>query len=526
LPVSTLATRYSGDTKTFVGRNRDRMLISVSMSDFGCPLTSRSGLRSQREAADLSLRALAVRSGFSASYLSRVETGRRPATAAVARLYASLCLAKAAPAVKHVPVPFPPQPEPVAGLDITWFGSEVRRLRIAAGKSLDGLGTEVYLSRSQLGKIEQGDARGSYQLALSLDTALGAHGGLTRLFLEECARVGPVAPDTDILARGDPAPPGAGGPDPAERAAVATARLQALRLLSHQAGPHSIVHDLGDDIAELYNLTGGAAPDDANPVWPVILRYAELLGWTTQETGHDAIALRWTRVMADWAHRLGDTDALGYALIRQSQRARRRGDAETAVTLARQAGAMDGISPRLAQFAAQREAQACALAGDEPAYRKALDRYHALVAAPSQAGHGAARLPWWGPAPDPAFERSRLLEATCLVDLADFRTATALFDEGMTHLGAARTGYARLAIRHAIAYAHVGEPEHACQIMLGALPTVSRQGSASLRGDIKLLSRVLNRYRRSPAVRALLPDLTTAARATSTRAHQSDTDDR
>jgi predicted transcriptional regulator len=40
-------------------------------------------LRSQREAADLSLRALAVRSGFSASYLSRVETGRRPATAAV-----------------------------------------------------------------------------------------------------------------------------------------------------------------------------------------------------------------------------------------------------------------------------------------------------------------------------------------------------------------------------------------------------------------------------------------------------------
>lgn len=485
----------------------------------------RPSLRSQREAAGLSLRTLAVRSGFSASYLSRVETGRRPTTAAVIRLYAALGQARAEPAAKRAPASFPPRPEAAAGLEIAWFGSEVRRLRIAAGKSLDALGTEVYLSRSQLGKIEQGDARGSYQLALSLDTALEAHGRLTRLFLEECARVGPVAPDTDILARSDPVPPGAHGPDPADRAAAAIARLQALRVRSHQAGPHSIVHDLGDHIAELYTLAGGGAPDTANPVWPVILHYAELLGWTAQETGHDAIALRWTRAMADWARRLGDADALGYALIRQSQRARRGGDAEAAVILARQAGAVGGISPRLAQFAAQREAQACALAGDEPAYRRALDQFHALVAVPSKTEPDARQPLGWGPAPDPAFERSPLLEATCLVDLADFRAATALFDLGMTHLGAARTGYARLAIRHAIAYAHVGEPEHACQIMLGSLPTVARQGSASLRGDLKLLTRVLNRHRRSPAVRALLPDLTTVARAASGRTHHPDTDE-
>jgi transcriptional regulator with XRE-family HTH domain len=495
------------------------------MSDFSCPLLSRPGLRSQREAAGLSLRTLAVRSGFSASYLSRVETGRRSATIAVARLYASLGPAKEEPSAKRAPLPLPPRPGPRPGLDVTWFGSEVRRLRITAEKSLDGLGTEVYLSRSQLGKIEQGDARGSYQLALSLDTALDAHGSLIRLFLEECARVGPVTPDTDILVHGQGVPSGARGPDPADRAASATARLQALRVRSHQAGPHSIVHDLGDDIAELYSLAGGAAPDAANPVWPVILRYAELLGWTTQEIGHDAIALRWTRAMAGWAYRLGDVDALGYAFIRQSQWARRCGDAETAVTLARRAGAVGGISPRLAQFAAQREAQACALAGDERAYRNAIDRYHALAATPSQAEPDARQLPWWGPAPDPGFERSGLLEATCLVDLADFRTAAALFDEGMTHLGAARTGYARLAIRHAIAYAHVGEPEHACQIMLGYLPMVARQGSASLRGDLRLLSRVLNRHRRSSAVRAILPDLTTAARTASIRVHRPGPDD-
>lgn len=502
------------------------MLISVSMPDIGGrPVPSRPGLRSQREAAGLSLRAFAVRSGFSASYLSRVETGRRPVTAAVARLYASPGPAKAGPGAKRVPARVLPQPEPAAGLGVTWFGSEVRRLRIAAGKSLDGLGTEVYLSRSQLGKIEQGDARGSYQLALALDTALGAHGRLTRLFLEECARVGPVTPDTDILARGGPVPPGARGLDRDDRAAAAAARLQALRVRSHQAGPHSIVRDLGDDIAGLYSLAGAPGPDAANPVWPVLLRYAELLGWTVQEIGHDAVALRWTRAMAGWALKLGDSDALGYALIRQSQRARRRGDPEAAVALARRAAAVGGISPRLAQFAAQREAQACALAGDEPAYHKALDRFYALAAPPSPTGPAPAPVPWWGPAPDPAFERSRLLEATCLVDLADFRAAVALFDQGMTHLGAARTGHARLAIRHAIAYAHVGEPEQACQIIIKALPTVTRQGSASLRGDLKRLSRVLNRHRRSLAVQALLPDLTAAARSMSTCARHSDTDD-
>jgi transcriptional regulator with XRE-family HTH domain len=499
------------------------MLIDVSSSDFGGPVPSRPSLRSQRDAAGLSLRALAVRSGFSASYLSRVESGRRAETAAVVRLYATLGPAAPEPAAKRAPTPFPPRPEAVTGLEITWFGSEVRRLRIVAGKSLDRLGTEVYLSRSQLGKIEQGEARGSYQLALSLDMALDAGGSLTRLFLEECARVGPVAPDTDILASGGPVPSGAGGPDRADRAAAASARLQALRVRSHQAGPHSIVHDLGDDISELHNLAGGAGPDAANPVWPVILRYAELLGWTAQETGHDAIALRWTRAMADWARILGDADAVSYALIRQSQWARRRGDAEAAAFLARRAGVVGGISPRLAQFAAQREAQACALAGDEPAYRRALDRYQALVAVPSQTKPDARQLLCWGPAPDPAFERSGLLEATCLVDLADFRTAAALFDQGITYLGAARSGYARLAIRHAIAYAHVGEPEHACQIILGSLPTVARQGSASLRGDLKLLNRALNRHRYSPAVRALLPDLMTVARAAGIRTHHLDT---
>jgi transcriptional regulator with XRE-family HTH domain len=466
----------------------------------------------------LTLRGFAARTGYSTSYLSRVETGLRSPTPAVVRLYTALSPTAAGQAAKQTtPLqPLPQQPTVAVGLElgITWFGSEVRRLRMATGKSLDALGTEVYLSRSYLGKIEQGEARGSYQFALCLDTALEAQGGLTRLFLEECARVGPVAPDTHILTRGAPEPAVTRGPNPAERAAAAAVRLETLRIRSHQTGPHSIVHELGDGIIELYNLVEESDRGTKNPAWPVMLRYAELLGWTAQETGHQAIALRWTRTVAEWARALGDADAMGYALVRQSQLARRRGDAAAALDLARRAGAIPGLSPRVAQFTAQREAQACALTGNEHAFRRALDRYHVLAAEPADGGLATTPTTPWGPAPDPDFERSRLFEATCLVDLADFRTAASLFEQGMKGLGAARTGYARLAVRQAIAYAHVGEPEHACRVALDSLQTVARQGSASLRGDLRLLTRALNRHRRSSAVRALLPDLTAVARAT------------
>jgi transcriptional regulator with XRE-family HTH domain len=497
------------------------MLAPVESLDSGSPVPSRFGLRSQREAAELSLRALAGRSGFSTSYLSRVETGQRPATAEVVRLYAALGAAQAGPAAGRSPVPAPSWPEAAAGLETRCFGSEVRRLRMAAGKSLAELGTEAYLSRSHLGKIEQGDARGGYAHALALDVALGAHGRLTELFQKECSCVAPVAPDTGILSRCDPDPQGARRPDRAERAAEAAVRLQVLRVRSHQAGARSVLGDLGNDIAEVYHLAGGTAFDTSNPLWPVVLRYAELLGWTAQETDHDAIAMRWTRAMADWAATLGDTDALSYALIRQSQWARRGGDTESAVALARRAGDVGGISPRLAQFAAEREAQSCALAGDESACGTALERFHALADTSSQAGPDAPLLPGWGPVPDPAFERSNLLEATCLVDLKDFGKAAALFDPGMKRLGTARTGYARLAIRQAIACAHTRQPELACQIARGSLPTIARQGSASLRGDLKQLGNALNRYRSLADVRDLLPDLTTAVCAARSRANGS-----
>jgi hypothetical protein len=101
------------------------------------------------------------------------------------------------------------------------------------------------------------------------------------------------------------------------------------------------------------------------------------------------------------------------------------------------AGAVSAISPLLAQFAA-----------------------------PSLTRPGVSELPWW----DPAFGRPSVPEVTCLEGHADFRAATALF-LGMLHLGAACTGYARLAIRHAIVYTNVVEPALLPDLMTAARTT-------------------------------------------------------
>lgn len=193
------------------------------------------------------------------------------------------------------------------------------------------------------------------------------------------------------------------------------------------------------------------------------LRYAELLGWSAQEIGHSDKAMRWTRMAAEWSWMIGDDEALGYALTRQSQCARRSGDAEAALGYARAAGTLVSISPRIWMFAAQREAQAHALLGDEGQFRSALDRYLALIGEQHDEEPADPTRPPWGPLPDTDFDNSRMLEATCLVDLGEFNAAATLFAGHSARLNGGRTGYARIGVREARAYAHVGEPELACE---------------------------------------------------------------
>jgi hypothetical protein len=70
------------------------------------------------------------------------------------------------------------------------FGTELRRLRVAAGLSLAGLAAATYYSKGHLSKVEAGKARPNEKLASVCERALNAGGVLTAL-VASVGRPGP-----------------------------------------------------------------------------------------------------------------------------------------------------------------------------------------------------------------------------------------------------------------------------------------------------------------------------------------------
>jgi transcriptional regulator with XRE-family HTH domain len=68
----------------------------------------------------------------------------------------------------------------------TIFGTELRRMRLAAGISLTGLAAQVHYSKGYLSKIETGDQAASHAVARQCDVVLDAGGALVALVPDDC----------------------------------------------------------------------------------------------------------------------------------------------------------------------------------------------------------------------------------------------------------------------------------------------------------------------------------------------------
>ncbi len=64
-----------------------------------------------------------------------------------------------------------------------YFGAELRRARLAAGKSQEQLGRETNYSAGQVGKVETGDRMATLTFARRADTALGTDGRFEELWI-------------------------------------------------------------------------------------------------------------------------------------------------------------------------------------------------------------------------------------------------------------------------------------------------------------------------------------------------------
>jgi len=104
-----------------------------------------------------------------------------------------------------------------------------------------------------------------------------------------------------------------------------------------------------------------------------------------------------------------------------------------------------------------------------------------------------------------------MITGWCLYDLGRPGEAAEVLDREITlvpsHALRSRTRYG---VRRAMAHAAAGEIEHACEIAESLLAGVGVVGSATIRTDLRRLSRTLSRFRSTRSVRELSPLLAAA----------------
>ncbi|MBS2553973.1 helix-turn-helix domain-containing protein [Catenulispora sp. NL8] len=454
-------------------------------------------LRARRVAAGLSLGTLAAYLRYSKGYLSKIETGRMPARPELARRCDTYLKADGALAALA-------EDQPSAHEAL-----EAERAERAgnAGRAADVGNAGPDLHQPWTAGFD-GDA---YWFA--------------------------AVPRRDVLAAGAGALIAVGldaGLAPRSAAARdehATRAFETLfgqmRTLGQTASPALVLPTLVAQTETLRSLAARASAATRNRLLRLTSRYAEFTGWMAQEAGSDSGALWWTELAARLADAAGDTTLVAYTGIRRGLVAMYQGDGAATVAAVRDAE-HSRWSPAIREQAARRAAQGYALQGDHAACLRALDRAREL---------GVSAMPAAAPASKPAASRSSVSSASqppnsavnkaftlgpttmsdplaittgwCLFDLARWEQAADVLAPATAALSPdAARNRARYGARLALAHAALGDVPQATAITAALLDQADAADSATIRTDLRRLSRTLNRHSADPAVRALSPRLT------------------
>jgi hypothetical protein len=275
-----------------------------------------------------------------------------------------------------------------------------------------------------------------------------------------------------------------------------------LRKLGQSTAPAALLPLLQTQSRTIAALASRARSASRVPALLLAARFAEFTGWMAQEAGDIDAALGWTDAAAELARAGGDPYLGSYALVRRALVTMYSGDAAETVALARRAQSSE-LPPRVRGLAAQREAQGHALAGDEAACLRGLDRARILLA-DDDARTGAEPVIGTTHVDDPA----AMSTGWCLYDLGRPKAAAEVLDRECRRLPPhALRARARYGFRRSLAHAASGEVEHACAIAGGLLAVMPAVPSATVNCDVRRLARELSRFRSSRAVRDLQPAL-------------------
>jgi transcriptional regulator with XRE-family HTH domain len=373
------------------------------------------------------------------------------------------------------------------------------------------LARRVNYSKSYLSKIENDVKPPNATIARICDNALDAGGVLINAARERpAAHVGLDTLDRRQMLAGAGSMLGialVGGPRPVPDERVVSGlrtSFEHLRQLGRQTSPTVVLEPLVAETRAVQAL----ARENPEPMRSRLLllaaRIAEYVGWLSQEAGNERGALWWTRYAADLARAGGDREIVSYALVREAGLALYRQDPTTTITLAQQAQTLRAGSYVLG-MAARREAQGHALAGDRTACERALGRAGELLG--SSIVDTRAYPVLGSTAPDPL----GLARGWALADLGRSGEAAAVLDRELATMPAAdRRSRARFGTRRSLAYALSGEIDQSCLTLMEVIDDVAHVDSATVRMDLRELSRSLSRWRDHPAVQDIYPRLSQA----------------
>lgn len=377
-------------------------------------------------------------------------------------------------------------------------GSEIRRLRLAAGLSLSQLAQRVNYDKGYLSKIENGNKRLSGDVARLIDAELGTNGYISSFVPNLDVVTSPAEFDIDTVPIGDRRDHLGSATSDTLRASAASPvvidRLWTLfaqhRDLGRNVSPRLVLGALIAETRAINLLARAAPPPDHYRLFHVASRFAEFIGWMFQECDDIASATRWTTYAGRLADASGVLDVIQFCLIRSADIALSEYRLTEAINLAKYVQDNSNASNHVHAMAAMVEARGHALAGEASTCESALIRADKLAATPVNhtdpvplgfAGFenlvAAARGWSWR-------QLGRVSEAADLLEVALHGTSPTSVRS--------RT---RLAVRAAIARAEAGDLLAAVNLIKGSILDVRAVDSASIRSDLRQLLKIINRSR-------------------------------
>ncbi|MEU4742621.1 helix-turn-helix transcriptional regulator [Actinosynnema sp. NPDC023658] len=382
------------------------------------------------------------------------------------------------------------------------FGVELRRRRIAAGKSLMALSGDIHYSKGHISKIETGMKQPTAQFARLADTALDADGALSKLVPVDSPD--PASKDDPVVLRWD-VPELRVSRTAAEAVAEDDTTEQLLRTqfgtirdMGKRLAPQLVIPALTAQLQALQVVLSSARnPETRRRLGLLAARSVEYMGWMAQEAGMQEEAKKRTLQFAALAVDAGDQGLASYALVRLAELAMYVGDAISTVELAQRARQDPHVDARIRGLALHRLAQGYAQRGEYSLCRAALDdAERALDESSSEAGPGGPVL-----GSSTIADLGAVVEGWCLYDLGRPAEAAELLERALSRAQPeARRARALHGARLALAYEAAGELDRMCEAALQALEAARPLGSATVRSQLSRLSwAVQRRHNHRPA---------------------------